>query len=142
MTVEDEMLAAELRSATVPVIVVRNKADIAGSTPLPEPEGFSEACLVSAVTGAGLEALESALARALLGRANLAETPMISRMHQADSLRRAAECVDRALGCRDVSPELLAFELREALAALGEITGETTPEDLLDIIFGQFCIGK
>ncbi len=142
MTDEDLLLAAELRCATVPVIVARNKADIAGSTPLPEPEGFSEACLVSAVTGAGLEALETALARSLLGQANVAETPMISRMHQADSLRRAAECVDRAVNNRNASPELLAFELREALATLGEITGETTPEDLLDIIFGQFCIGK
>jgi tRNA modification GTPase len=126
----------------VPVIVARNKADLACPLPHPEPGGFSEGCLVSAVTGAGLEALEAALARALLGAALGADTPMISRLHQADSLRRAAQCVDRALDCRNVSPELLAFELREALAALGEITGETTPEDLLDIIFGQFCIGK
>ncbi len=142
MTGEDLQLVEELGGATVPVIVARNKSDLAGSHPCAEPEGFAETCLVSAVTSAGLDMLEAALGRALLGAAIGGETPMISRMHQADSLRRAAHCVDRALGCRDVSPELLAFELREALAALGEITGETTPEDLLDIIFGQFCIGK
>jgi tRNA modification GTPase len=142
MNEEDERIATELRDTAVPVIVARNKADIAFPLPHPAPEAFPETCLVSAVTGAGLGVLEAALGRALLGAAAVSETPMISRMHQADSLRRAAQCVDRALDCRDASPELLAFELREALAALGEITGETTPEDLLDIIFGQFCIGK
>lgn len=39
-------------------------------------------------------------------------------------------------------PEFLALDLREALQALGEITGETTPDDVLDIIFSTFCIGK
>jgi tRNA modification GTPase len=38
--------------------------------------------------------------------------------------------------------ELLALDLREALHALGEVTGETTPDDILDLVFGQFCIGK
>ena len=39
-------------------------------------------------------------------------------------------------------PEILAFELQEALHHLGEITGETCPEEILDTIFSQFCIGK
>jgi tRNA modification GTPase len=38
--------------------------------------------------------------------------------------------------------ELLALDLREALDVLGHITGETTPDDILDLVFGQFCIGK
>ena len=41
-----------------------------------------------------------------------------------------------------LSPELLAVDLRDALYALGEITGETTPDDVLDVIFSSFCIGK
>jgi tRNA modification GTPase len=41
-----------------------------------------------------------------------------------------------------LDPELLAVELREALHALGQITGETTADDILDRIFEQFCIGK
>jgi len=94
------------------------------------------------MTGMGMEALETALTRVLLGAATASETPMLSRMHQADSLRCAALCLGHVLENRSVSPELLAFDLRESLAALGEITGETTPEDLLDIIFSQFCIGK
>jgi tRNA modification GTPase len=38
--------------------------------------------------------------------------------------------------------ELLAIDLRDSLAAIGEITGETTPDDILDLIFSSFCIGK
>jgi tRNA modification GTPase len=38
--------------------------------------------------------------------------------------------------------EIVSLELREALAGLGEVTGETTPDDILDQIFTRFCIGK
>jgi len=41
-----------------------------------------------------------------------------------------------------VSGELLAIDLRDSLAAIGEITGETTPDAILDLIFSTFCIGK
>jgi tRNA modification GTPase len=40
------------------------------------------------------------------------------------------------------SGELLAIDLRDSLAAIGEITGETTPDAILDLIFSTFCIGK
>ena len=74
---------------------------------------------------------------------NLAGTEtLLNRAHQKDSLRRAGESLERFLGNLQASPEFLSMDLREALAALGEITGETTPEALLDIIFSSFCIGK
>jgi len=99
-------------------------------------------CL-SAVTGEGLEVLEHELGALLLGGVNVAaDEALINRMHQQDSLRRAAACLDRFLSDMTVSPEFLALELQEALQALGEITGETTPDDILETIFGAFCIGK
>ncbi len=53
------------------------------------------------------------------------------------SLKRVIEAIESG-----ISKELLAFDLREALAALGEVTGEISTDDLLDSIFSKFCIGK
>jgi tRNA modification GTPase len=95
------------------------------------------------LTGAGIQELEATLARLLLGGVNVAaDQAMLTRSHQKDSLRRAADAIGRLLQDPGVSPEFLALELQEALRALGEITGETTPDDILGQIFGSFCIGK
>jgi tRNA modification GTPase len=100
-------------------------------------------CDVSAMTGAGLHELEHTLAALLLGdAARSADAPMLFRAHQKDSMRRAAASLERLLKNSNASPEFLAVDLREALHAIGEITGETTPEDILDRIFASFCIGK
>ena len=48
----------------------------------------------------------------------------------------------RVAAVSDPSPEFLALDLREALQALGEITGETTPDAVLEQIFSRFCVGK
>ena len=101
------------------------------------------AWFVSAATGTGLPELEDRLGKLFLGNtAAEAASPMLSRTHQKESMRRAAACLDRLLDDTTVSPELLALELREALQAIGEITGETTPEEVLARIFASFCIGK
>jgi tRNA modification GTPase len=56
----------------------------------------------------------------------------------------AAACLERTLDGieRQLSGELLAFEIREAIHHLGSITGEITTDDLLSSIFTRFCIGK
>jgi tRNA modification GTPase len=68
---------------------------------------------------------------------------MVNARHQ-DALQRAREAAARGLGAlRDgATLELVAADLHLAVNAVGEIVGKTTTEDLLDIIFGQFCIGK
>jgi len=62
----------------------------------------------------------------------------------ADSLRGATEALERALALARHEPdqELLAVEVREALAELGKITGAVYTDDILDRIFSKFCIGK
>ncbi len=74
------------------------------------------------------------------------ETPeaMIAHLRHKIALEKAAEGLVRARdGLHDgLPPELAALEVREALDALGEITGRTTPEEVLDRIFANFCIGK
>lgn len=140
-TPEDRLLADET-VGTVPVILAANKTDLAPA-PAEGHGNLAPPLAVSAKTGAGLRELEEALAAALLGGAAPREGgPQLTRLHQEDSLRRTLESVERALHAPEGAPECLASDLRAALHALGEITGETTPEDLLDRIFSAFCIGK
>ena len=65
-------------------------------------------------------------------------------MRHRDCLRRALEACDRAgKAMREtVPPEYVALDLNEALRALGEVIGEINVEQILDSVFGQFCIGK
>jgi tRNA modification GTPase len=122
--------------------VVRSKIDRSG-----EPSGRQTAAdtpvfAVSASEGHGLEALRAHL-REVFGMAPEAGAFSARRRH-LDALERAQSHVARA---RDElattgAGELAAEQLRQAQAALGEITGETTTEDLLGEIFGRFCIGK
>ncbi len=104
---------------------------------------------VSASTGEGLAGLRAALADRLadtsqtVGGSTLVLT---ARQRDAlasagDSLRRAMELAATASCVADVA-DLIAFELRDALDALGQITGRVTTDDLLGRIFADFCIGK
>ena len=103
----------------------------------------SPGLLVSAVTGEGLDALRAAVATRLgLVEAD-GELLVLERHREAlasasSSLREAAELARSDGG----APELVAVHVREALSALGAITGETATEELLDRIFATFCVGK
>jgi tRNA modification GTPase len=127
----------------VPYTTVRNKIDLSGRAPGVSGSGNRVTVAVSARTGAGLDALCAHL-KEIKGFAPAGEGGFIARRRHLDALRRAREHV--ALGQRQLDDhragELLAEELRHAQQALGEITGEFTPDDLLGRIFSSFCIGK
>jgi tRNA modification GTPase len=131
-----------------PALVVVNKCDL-----LPSPrEGGEITWLpgaprldVSALTGQGIETLEEAIVELVLGgQVTAADTPLVSNPRHQASLGRALEHVRAAEESqrRGDSPDLAAIDVREAVDALGEITGETVSEDLLEAIFSKFCIGK
>lgn len=143
ITPDDRALADEVDAFDAPVLPVLNKTDIAEQDLPATAERFSDAVPVSALTGAGLEELEARLAALLKGDARVApDQGMVTRLHQKDSLRRALDGLEQLLDHFDASPEFLSMDLDESLRALGEITGETTPDDLLEQIFSSFCIGK
>jgi tRNA modification GTPase len=100
----------------------------------------------SALTGVGIDELAQAIANALLGGVTPAagEARLVSNPRHRDVLRRAHEHLAAALvGWDGAHPiDLLGGDLTAALNALGEITGETVGDDLLDVIFSRFCIGK
>ena len=139
----DRAIAGEVEALDVPVLVVNNKIDIAVES-YPDLEGeFAARLRISAKTGEGISELEQRLADVLRGDARFApDQALITRLHQKDSLRRALEATERLSGNFDASPEFLCLDLNEAIHALGEITGETTPDDVLERIFSSFCIGK
>ncbi|MCX7723130.1 MAG: tRNA uridine-5-carboxymethylaminomethyl(34) synthesis GTPase MnmE [Verrucomicrobiae bacterium] len=112
------------------------------SAPTPAPTPVVE---VSCVTGAGIELLKDAIKEAVWSgeiSAEMIEVAINARHQQAlirarAGIAQAAESLKTGRGL-----ELVAIDLRDAINALGEITGKTVTEDLLDVIFSQFCIGK
>jgi len=136
----ERALLAEL-PGTVEATVILNKIDLADIPPGPSRlEGYAAVAL-SAVTGAGLDALREHL-KAVMGFTG-AESGFIARRRHLDALQRAASHLDTARRqLESGAGELLAEELRLAQDALGEITGKVTSEELLGRIFSSFCIGK
>ncbi|WP_323813501.1 tRNA uridine-5-carboxymethylaminomethyl(34) synthesis GTPase MnmE [Cellvibrio sp. NN19] len=98
---------------------------------------------ISAATGAGIDALKDHL-KSIMGFSDTSESGFTARRRHLDALERAQTFL--ASGTAQLqgyaAGELLAEDLRHAQNALGEITGEFTPDDLLGRIFSSFCIGK
>jgi len=131
----EETLAA--LAADPDTLVIQTKADLWTTDP---PQAAS--LPLSLVTGAGLDAVMAAVTdrvQALAGVGIGPPSPLTRARHRhalvetRDALVRAAEAS---------FPELVAEDLRLALRALGRITGRVDVEDLLDVVFGDFCIGK
>jgi tRNA modification GTPase len=95
---------------------------------------------ISARTGMGIDRLLAALTEAVIERAGLSETPSLTRERHRLALDECLACLARALAAPAV--ELLAEDLRLAVRAIGRITGRIDVEDILDIVFREFCIGK
>jgi tRNA modification GTPase len=101
---------------------------------------------ISAKTGAGLDSLKTELLRIAGWQGNAAgEGLYIARERHIQALQAAQAQLEAAADCAamgDKALDLFAECLRLGQQALGEITGEFTSDDLLGVIFGQFCIGK
>lgn len=127
----------ETKAAMGPeAFAVFNKCDL----PHEIPEGFRDALRISAATGDGIGELVARLTQAAQERmAGGAET-VITRARHREAIEAALEHLRRAKGA--AMPELIAEDLRLAARALGRVTGRVDVEDLLDVIFRDFCIGK
>ncbi len=114
-------------------ILVANKADVASQPP-------AQGLAVSAKTGQGMEALLERLtgeaARLMAG----AEAPGLTRLRHREGLEDCRDALARAIAQAD--EELLAEDVRLAARHLGRITGRVDVEDILDVVFADFCIGK
>ena len=144
-----------------PAIVVLNKIDLLETSGLCDPGPIGEgpeqevhphcsvldtACIpISALTGDGMEDLESAIvATVLVGQVKATEAPLVTNPRHKEGLSRALDHVEAAQFGHSTGQlaDMLAVDVTAAVNALGEITGQTASEDLLETIFGDFCIGK
>jgi tRNA modification GTPase len=142
LTREDRRLLQNLPPGPA-VTLVYNKCDLSAARPGDvEGGGADKALRISALTGAGMDALREHI-KACVGFTGAAGA-FSARQRHLDALARALEAVskgDQAFA-QSGAGELLAEDLRAAQQHLGEITGAVTSEDLLGRIFASFCIGK
>ncbi len=123
-------------------VVVANKMDLAPADAArwTDALGVGATVKISVTTGSGLADLETRLAAEIARRFGGESAPLITRARHRHALTAAAAALERYP--QTGAPELAAEELRQAVNALGRITGRVGVEDLLDIVFREFCIGK
>ncbi len=149
LTPADQAIAALVGNR--PAIVALNKIDLLGGK-LPARGGSHAGVLngcphvpISALTGEGQATLEETLADTVFsGQATASEAPLVTSPRHKEALKLALEHVQAAHSAYQEGQlaDLVSIDLTAAVNDLGEITGQTASEDLVEAIFGNFCIGK
>ena len=149
---EDRSVAAEvehLRGANGDqrAIIALNKADRPRVLSQEDVEGLLEGspvALTSALADDGLRELRGLIGKTLIRQTPPADSAVVTSLRHQAVLEEARDalCEARQAATEDLPADFVCIGLRAALNALGELTGESATEDLLDRIFGEFCIGK
>jgi len=140
-SVDDSRVSAELSGHDA---IVLNKSDLAPHQTVPASIAH-HAIRISAKTGEGIDELLAWLEAQVIARAGSTDAMPITRARHREALEDALAALTRApTSLHDEAPslDLAAEDLRIAARALGRITGRVDVEDLLDVIFKDFCIGK
>jgi len=143
MRPEDLALLSDLASPKT--LLVINKLDLPRRVSTEDLPDGAEAVSVSALTGQSLEELRQAVVgRVWTGDGPPAAEVIVTNVRHQQAVQRAADALAECLQAEaeGAYDEILAEFLRRALNALGEITGDTAPEDVINHIFATFCIGK
>ncbi len=137
---EDEAAIATL--ATRPFLVVLNKQDLAPAAHLLKRDIYP-VLVTSALTGAGVSELRRAILSLLTSEAPTIETALLTNLRQQRAVSAALAALSRIQQAAATIPhEIFLLDLYEALQALDALTGTTTSDDILNLIFSKFCIGK
>lgn len=141
---DDLLIARELAGRRF--LLVLTKCDLSEALSLPAELAGEPAVRISTRSGAGIEELHRAIFDSFLhGHAvDSREYVALSNARHRDALAKCLTSLQRfgENAAAGENLELLAVDLRDALHAVGEVTGETTPDEVLDLIFQRFCIGK
>ena len=128
-----------------PVLVVVNKLDLPQRADLAGFLPRASRVHLSALTGERLAELEQAIVKSVFsGEVLASQTPLVSNPRHQALLQRAREAIRAAQStlAQGLPNDFVAIDLTPAVMALGQITGQTVSEDLLDTIFANFCVGK
>jgi len=144
---EEDFAAWNSLESGRPVIGVLSKSDLGVQLKAQDLERFSSAVCwleISSQKRSGFEAMEDKIFEALAGRNSEAGGEQITKVRHKRALESALEALERSEQAFNhrASLELVTLDLKIAIDALRELIGEVYSEDLLDVIFSEFCIGK
>jgi tRNA modification GTPase len=122
------------------LLVVGNKADLAKAT----KKEIGTDLFISAKDKVGMIELKQAFIDKVLDKTLASQNTIVANIRHYEALKNAYRSLDEVLvGIENhITTDLIAFELRQALEYLGEISGEVTNDEILGNIFSKFCIGK
>jgi tRNA modification GTPase len=146
-TIYEQIRTADLDRPLPPTILVVNKIDLVAPELVPPmwPAEFAQVVYTAASEGRGIDDLEQAILQiARSGDLRAADLDLAINQRQAAALLRAQQAIARVTEtmAQNLPLDFWTIDLREAIQALGEITGEEVTESVLDRIFSRFCIGK
>jgi tRNA modification GTPase len=128
-----------------PLILVINKTDLAPATEVSYPDCINRIVKAAAALNQGIDALEKAILEAVhTDNLKAADLDLAINQRQAAALTRAKTSLQQVQEtiAQQLPLDFWTIDLRGAIQALGEITGEEVTESVLDRIFSRFCIGK
>ena len=142
---EDKVIFEALKGKKI--IPVVNKMDLADKQDFKGLKALlpdCEICFLSAKTREGIESLEKRIVNTILEDELDKESVMITRLRHKKALEASLESLQKSFSTllKKESLEFVAIDLKQSLDALRELIGEIYSEDLLDVIFKEFCIGK
>ena len=134
----------------LPAVVVLNKIDLLAEGTVPALDDsladlFPHSIAVSALTGAGIDTLEKAIVETVFsGEVVASEAPLVTNPRHKEALLSALQSIEAALSAHQAgtTADLVSIDLTAAVNTLGEITGQTASDDLVETIFANFCVGK
>lgn len=137
---EDE--AAIAAHTARPLLIAFNKHDLAPNLPLPNHP--HPTIRTSALTGEGIAELRRAILGLITTAAPTSDTALLTNLRQQQAVATSLAALDRAhqATAAAIPHEMLLLDLYESLQSLDALTGTTTTEDILRLIFSTFCIGK
>jgi tRNA modification GTPase len=125
-----------------PHLIAVNKSDLSPSSPLVSQR--ADAIPTSALTGSGVSELREAIVRLITVKAPATETGLLTNLRQQQAVLNTLGALGRAhqAVASAIPHEIVLLDLYEALQSLDSLTGSTTSDDILRLIFSKFCIGK